>query len=53
MVLEACPDFVDYARHGISNWRDFVATAALVRSVLGISPSAWSEACGVLGESGL
>lgn len=50
MVLEACPDFVGYARHGISNWRDFVATAALVRSILGISPSAWSEACGVLGE---
>ena len=50
MVLEACPDIVDYARHGISSWRDFVATAGLVRSVLGISPSAWDEACGILGE---
>jgi replication initiation protein RepC len=50
MVLEACPDIVDYARHGISSWRDFVATAGLVRSVLGISPSAWEEASAVLGD---
>jgi replication initiation protein RepC len=50
MVLEACPDIVDYARHGISSWRDFVATASLVRSVLGISPSAWEEASAVLGD---
>jgi replication initiation protein RepC len=50
MVLEACPDIIDYARDGISSWRDFVATAGLVRSVLGISPSAWEDACGILGE---
>jgi replication initiation protein RepC len=50
MVLEACPDIVDYARHGISSWRDFIATAGLVRSVLGISPSAWEEASAVLGD---
>jgi len=25
MALEACPDIVDYARHGLSNWRDFLA----------------------------
>jgi replication initiation protein RepC len=50
MVLEACPDIVDYARHGISSWRDFVATAGLVRSVLGISPSAWENASAVLGD---
>jgi replication initiation protein RepC len=50
MVLEACPDIVDYARHGVSSWRDFVATAGLVRSVLGISPSAWENACQTLGE---
>jgi replication initiation protein RepC len=41
---------VDYARDGISNWRDFLATAAVVRSVLGISPSAWEEAQSVMGE---
>ena len=49
MVLEACPDLADYTRGGIGNWRDFVAAAALVRSVLGISPSAYEEAISVLG----
>ena len=50
MVLSACPDIVDYAKGGISNWRDFLATAAVVRSMLGVSPSAWEEAQAVLGE---
>ena len=31
MVLSACPDIVDYAKGGISNWRDFLAAAAVVR----------------------
>ena len=51
MVLQACPDIVNYARDGISNWRDFVATAARVRSVYGISPSAWADACETMGEA--
>lgn len=50
MVLEACPDIVDYAKGEISNWRDFVAIAAVIRSMLGISPSAWEEAQSVMGE---
>lgn len=50
MVLSACPDIVDYAKGGISNWRDLLATAAVVRSMLGISPSAWEEAQAVMGE---
>jgi replication initiation protein RepC len=50
MVLDACPDIVDYAKGGIANWRDFVATAGLVRSMLGISPSAWGEARETMGE---
>ncbi len=50
MVLQACPDILDYARNGISNWRDFLATATVVRPMLGISPSAWEEARGTLGE---
>jgi replication initiation protein RepC len=41
MVLKACPDFVDYAKGGIAHWRDLQATAAVARSMLGISPSAW------------
>jgi replication initiation protein RepC len=50
MVLDACPDILDYAKGRISNWRDFMATAAAVRSMLGVSPSAWSEAREVMGE---
>src|SRR5271165_5324920 len=50
MVLEACPDIVDYAKGGISNWRDLLIVAAVVRSVLGISPSAWEAAQSVMGE---
>lgn len=50
MVLEACPDIITYARHGIRSWRDFMATASLVRSALGISPSAWEDALSVLGD---
>lgn len=49
MVLEACPDIADYARDGISSWRDFIATAVMVRPLLGISPSAWEEARDALG----
>ena len=50
MVLEACPDIVDYAKGGISNWRDLLVVAAVVRSMLGISPSAWEAAQSVMGE---
>ena len=50
MVLEACPDIVDYAKGGISNWRDLLIVAAVVRSVPGISPSAWEAAQSVMGE---
>jgi replication initiation protein RepC len=50
MVLSACPDIIDYAKGGISNWRDLVATASVVRSMLGISPSAWADAVETMGE---
>jgi replication initiation protein RepC len=50
MVLDACPDIVDYARGGISSWKEFLAAAAIVRPVLGISPSAWDEAQAIMGE---
>lgn len=51
MILDACPDIIDYARGGISNWRDFMATVAVVRPMLGISPSAWEEAQSAMGEA--
>ena len=50
MVLDACPDIADYAKGGIANWRDFLAIAIVVRTMLGISPSAWGEAQAQMGE---
>jgi replication initiation protein RepC len=49
MVLDACPDIIDYSRGGISSWRDFQAAVAVVRPMLGISPSAWLDAQNVMG----
>jgi replication initiation protein RepC len=49
MVLDACPGILDYAPGGIASWRDLVATAQNVRGWLGVSQSAWDEACDVLG----
>jgi replication initiation protein RepC len=50
MILDACPDLLDYASTGIANWRDFLATVSTVRPMLGISPSAWEEAQKAMGE---
>ncbi|MGJ0503188.1 MAG: plasmid replication protein RepC [Methylocystis sp.] len=51
MVLQACPDIVDYGKGGqISCWRDLIDAAAIVRSALGVSPDAWKQALDVLGE---
>jgi replication initiation protein RepC len=50
MVLAACPDIIEYSKAGLSNWRDFQATAAVVRSMLGVTPSAWQAAQVALGE---
>jgi replication initiation protein RepC len=50
MVLDACPDIVDYSRGGIANWRDLLAAASVVRSALGVSQSAGEEAQTILGE---
>lgn len=49
MVLRACPDIADYGPGGcISSWRDLMAAAVVVRSTLGISPSAYQEACEIM-----
>jgi replication initiation protein RepC len=50
LVLKACPDIADYAKGGIESWRDLMAAAVTVRSVLGVSPSAYREACEVFGQ---
>jgi replication initiation protein RepC len=50
LVLRACPDIADYAVTGIGNWRELMITAAQVRGYLGVSPSAYEEACHVMGQ---
>jgi replication initiation protein RepC len=50
MVLKACPDIAMYTRNGISDWGELVAAAGVVRSALGVSPSAWEEAKEAMGE---
>jgi replication initiation protein RepC len=50
MVLDACPDILDFAPSGISSWRDLIATSGTVRSALGVSSDAWSQALEVLGD---
>jgi replication initiation protein RepC len=51
MILRACPDIAMYDRNGIASWRDLITTAGVVRGALGISPSAWQEACEVMGDT--
>lgn len=50
MVLRACPQIGDYGPGGrIASWRDLMSAAVVVRSMLGVSPSAYQTACEVLG----
>ncbi|WP_037471386.1 plasmid replication protein RepC [Sinorhizobium fredii] len=50
MVLKACPGVADYGPGGaIANWRDLMSAAVVVRSMLGVSPSAYQDACEVMG----
>ena len=50
LVRQACPQIIAYARSGIANWSDLMAAAVVVRSMLGVSPSAYEEACEILGQ---
>ena len=50
MVLRACPQIADYSPDGkVERWRDLMAAAVVVRSMLGVSPSAYQLACEVMG----
>ncbi|MCO6180737.1 plasmid replication protein RepC [Ciceribacter sp. RN22] len=50
MVLRACPEMMMYGRSGsIGNWSEMMTAAVVVRSMLGVSPSAYQEACEVMG----
>ena len=46
-----CPQIGDYNPNGIRNWTDLIATADLVRSMLGISPDAWRKARAAMGDA--
>ncbi|MEO5756379.1 MAG: plasmid replication protein RepC [Mesorhizobium sp.] len=50
LVLKACPEISGYALDGIRSWRDLMITATQVRGYLGVSPSAYEEACHVMGQ---
>ncbi len=50
MVLRACPEIVMYGPGGaIGCWRELLTAAVVVRSSLGVSPSAYQDACDVMG----
>jgi replication initiation protein RepC len=52
LVLEACPDLKPFFYSGgdIRSWRDFVAAASEIRSMIGISPDAWRDAVETMGD---
>lgn len=50
MVLQACPDIIDYGPGGVvGSWRDLMSAAVVVRSMLGVSPTAYQDACQAMG----
>jgi replication initiation protein RepC len=50
MELRACPEIAIYGPGGtIASWRDLMGAAVVVRSMLGVSPSAYQDACEAMG----
>ncbi|MFS2178170.1 plasmid replication protein RepC [Rhizobium pisi] len=50
LVLQACPGILGYGPGGtVGNWRDLMSAAVVVRSMLGVSASAYEEACAGMG----
>lgn len=49
LVLSACPEIQTYADQKIRHWHSLVRAAEVVRPMMGISPSAWSEAKAAMG----
>ncbi|MFC0804652.1 plasmid replication protein RepC [Ensifer sp. P24N7] len=50
VVLKACPQIADYGPGGtVAGWRDLMSAAVVVRSMLRVSPSAYEDACDVMG----
>lgn len=50
VIVRACPKITDYGPAGtISSWRELMGAAVTVRSILGVSPSAYQDACEAMG----
>ncbi|WP_313607883.1 plasmid replication protein RepC [Rhizobium sp.] len=50
LVMRACPEIASYGPGGeIRNWRDLMSAAVVVRSALGVSASAYQDACEAMG----
>ncbi len=50
VVLKACRQIADYGPGGaVGSWRELMSAAVVVRSMLGVSPSAYQDACEVMG----
>lgn len=49
-VLTACPEFAVYADEDIRSWGQLISAAGRIRPWNGISPSAWEDACTVMGK---
>ncbi|APO79918.1 replication initiation protein RepC 3 (plasmid) [Rhizobium etli 8C-3] len=50
LVLQACPEARSYGPDGtVRTWQDLIAAGAIVSSMLHISPSAYRDACRVMG----
>lgn len=50
LVMRACPEIVAYAPGGqVRGWRDLMSAAVVVRSTLGVSASAYQDACEAMG----
>lgn len=50
LVMRACPEIATYAPGGqVYGWRDLMSAAVVVRSTLGVSASAYQDACEAMG----
>ncbi|MBO0128436.1 plasmid replication protein RepC [Agrobacterium sp. OT33] len=50
LVMRACPEIASYGPGGeIRNWKDLMSAAVVVRSALGVSASAYQDACEAMG----
>lgn len=50
LVLQACPEITPFGPGGgIRSWEDLSSAAAVIRSMLGVQPDAYQQACKVLG----